>query len=338
MTTPINLHTQNATNLNSAKEVARSVLAIESQALALASQRIGEDIEQAVELILKHSGKIIVTGVGKSGQVAHKIAATLCGTGTPAVFLHAAEAVHGELGVYHPGDVTIMVSKNGTSAELMKLIPTLRDFKSPIIAIVGNLKSPLAKQANVVIDASVIQEADPLGIVPTASATVAMAIGDALVSALMVARSFEKSDFARFHPAGQLGRNLLLEVGTLMHRAHEIAFVNPTTSLKEVVIAMTERPQGAAIVRDDNGKLLGLITDGDIRRSLKTHDDIRTIIAQDVMTHNPITIAPTMLVGEAVDIMEDRPKQIAVLPVVDRQTQECIGLFRIHDAYQPHHS
>jgi arabinose-5-phosphate isomerase len=337
MTTHIKIPSDKKTQLGSSLEVARSILNQESQALALASRRIGTEIEQAVDLILNNSGKIIVTGIGKSGHVGKKIAATLSSTGNSAVFLHAAEAVHGDLGVYRPGDITIVISNSGATAELLKLIPTLREFQSPIIAIVGNLKSPLAKQANVVLDASIPQEADPLGIVPTTSTTLAMALGDALAGALMVARNFEKSDFARFHPAGQLGRNLLLEVGTLMHRSHEIAIVTPTTSLKEVVIAMTERPLGASVVRDASGILIGLITDGDIRRTLKTHDDIRTVKAEEVMTHNPITIPTNMLVGEAIDVMENRPNQIAVLPVVDPKTQECIGLFRIHDAHQPHH-
>ncbi len=320
----------------SSLEIGRATLALESQALALTSQRLGIEIEQAADIIFKHSGKIIVTGIGKSGLVAQKLASTLASTGTTAIFLHSAEAVHGDLGVYSPGDPTIMISKSGTTVELMRLIPTLREFKSPIIAIVGNTKSPIAQQADVVLDGGVTQEADPLEIVPTASAIVAMGLGDALAAILMVKRGFEKKDFARLHPSGQLGRNLLMRVGDAMHRVKDVAQVKLTDSIREVVIVMTERPLGAAVVQDTQGKLLGLITDGDIRRCLKQYDDIRQLTAQDIMTKDPISIEDNLSIGEAIDIMENRPAQISVLPVVNASTGQALGLFRIHDAYQPH--
>lgn len=313
--------------------VAQSVMEIEAQAIEAAAKHLDGNLTRAVEIILSHSGKVVVSGIGKSGHVAQKIAATLCSTGTPAVFLHAAEAVHGDLGVYTPGDPTILVSKSGSSEELVRLTPILRQFRSALIAIVGNLESHLAHVADVVLDARVQREADPLGIVPTASTVVALALGDALAAALMVARRFTEQDFVRFHPAGQLGRNLYLHVGDVMHRLQEIAWVEPETPLREVVIAMTRFPLGAACVLDQFNHLIGLITDGDVRRALQKFDDIRPLRAKDVMTPNPIRVTPEVTLGRAAEIMENRPSQISVLPVVDNESGTCLGLIRLHDIY-----
>jgi arabinose-5-phosphate isomerase len=276
----------------------------------------------------------MVSGVGKSGYIGRKIAATLCSTGTPAVFLHPSEALHGDLGIYAPGDPTILISKSGATAEIVRLIPVLRHFQSPLIAIVGNLTSPLAEQADVVLNAGVTQEADPLNVVPTASTTVALAIGDALASVLLYGRRFTMQDFARFHPQGQLGRALWLHVADVMHPLAHVACVDPNYSLREIVIRMTELPLGAACVIDDDGRLVGILTDGDIRRALQNHDDIRNLTANDVMTANPITIARDATLRDAVRLMEERPSQIYVLPVVDPATQLCQGLMRLHDVYQ----
>src|SRR4030042_1550671 len=193
--------------------VARSVLQAESRAIAAAAARLDQCLARAVQLILDHQGKGGVTGIGKSGHIGQKIAATLASTGTPAVFLHAAEAVHGDLGIYTPGDPSILISKSGSTAELLRLIPVLRQFRSPLIAIVGNLNSPMAKQADIILDARVDREADPLNLAPTCSTIAALGWGDALAVALMMARRFTDIDFARYHPAGQLGRNLWLKVG-----------------------------------------------------------------------------------------------------------------------------
>ncbi len=316
-------------------EVAKSTLAVESQALALASQRLGPEMEAAAELIFNHKGKVVITGLGKSGLVGQKIAATLCSTGTPAVFLHAAEALHGDLGIYSPSDPTIMISKSGATSELVQLLPTLKELKSPIIAILGNLNSPLAKQVDILLDGSVPQEADPLEIVPTTSTTLAMALGDALASMLISMRNFEKKHFARLHPSGQLGRNLLVSVGDAMHSLKDVPQVEIQASVREVVIAMTERPLGAALVLDKARKLLGIVTDGDIRRCLRQHEDIRGLKVKDIMTVQPTAIPSSLTIGEAIDLMENRPQQISVLPVVDPKTEKVVGLFRIHDAYQP---
>lgn len=316
-------------------EVARTVLQAESRAISEAAARLDNCLSQAVQLILRHEGKVIVSGVGKSGHIGQKIAATLASTGTPAVFLHASEAVHGDLGIYTPGDPSILISKSGSTGELLRLMPILRQFRSPLIVIVGNTNSPLAQQADIILNAQVDREADTLDLAPTCSSTVALAIGDALAVSLMQARRFSFQDFARFHPAGQLGRNLWLRVADVMHQGDDVAWVRLDTSLRKVIIAMTERPLGAACVVAEDFRLLGLVTDGDLRRALLTHEDIRGLRAADCMTAEPRTIDPEAGLREAIRLMEDRRSQISVLPVVDPRTGRCLGLIRIHDIYQP---
>ena len=307
----------------------------EAKALTAVAARLDQHWNEAVELLLRHQGKVVVSGIGKSGHVGQKIAATLASTGTPAVFLHAAEAVHGDLGIYTPGDPSILISKSGSTAELLRLIPILRQFRSPLIAIVGNLNAPMAKKADVVLDARVEREADPLNLAPTSSTTVALALGDALAVALMQARQFTDKDFARYHPAGQLGRNLWLKVADVMHQDEAVAWVKPETPLRQVIIAMSQHPLGAACVVDQDHLLLGIITDGDLRRVLLTHEDIRGLQAAQGMTCQPTTISPQASLKEATRLMEDRTSQISVLPVVDPLSQRCLGLIRIHDIYQP---
>ena len=311
---------------------ARAAIEIEAASLAQAACRLDGALIEAVDLILAHPGKVVVTGIGKSGHIARKIVATLCSTGTAAVFLHPAEAVHGDLGIYTPGDPTVMLSKDGSSAELLALVPILREFSSPLIGILGNRGAPLASKLDVFLDASVEREADPNNLAPTASAATAMAIGDALAIALMRARNFTPEEFGRFHPGGQLGRNLRLAVREAMHGLEEIAVVPPSASLKEVIIAMTDRPWGAACVVSNDGLLAGLITDGDLRRALTGHDDIRGLRAESVMTPTPISISPDATLGEALEKMEGRRSQISVLPVVDRFGR-ALGLLRLHDIY-----
>jgi arabinose-5-phosphate isomerase len=315
-------------------EAAREAMEVEAEAIRAAGLRLDHNLELAVDLILAHPGKVVVTGLGKSGHVARKIVATLCSTGTPAVFLHAAEASHGDLGIYSPGDPTLMVSKSGNTAELLDLIPFLRDLPSPRIGILGNPRSPLAAEMDVVLDASVEREADPGNLAPTASATVALVLGHALTVALMRARNFSVDDFGRYHPGGHLGRSLRLTVTEVMHGREEIAWAWPEDSLKKVVIAMSHYPLGAACVTDAAGKLIGLITDGDLRRALESHDDIRGLAAADVMTANPVTVTPQARLLDALRLMEDRPSQISVLPVIDPADNQCLGLLRVHDIYR----
>ena len=311
---------------------ARNAMEIEAAALETAAGRLDGALIRAVELILAHSGKVVVTGIGKSGHVARKIVATFCSTGTAAVFLHPAEAVHGDLGIYTPGDPTILISKNGSSRELLALVPLLREFHSPLVGILGAPTSPLARSVDVLLDASVEREADPHNLAPTASAVTALAVGHALAIALMCARHFTPEEFGRFHPGGQLGRNLRLSVREAMHAGEDAAFVAPEASLREVIIAMTRRPLGGACVVASDGRLAGFLTDGDLRRALTNHDDIRGLRAADVMTAAPVTIAPEATLGEAFERMERRPSQISVLPVVD-EAGKALGILRLHDIF-----
>lgn len=308
---------------------------IEAAAVSRAARHLDGNLSSAVETILAAPGKLVVTGLGKSGHVARKIVATLCSTGTPAVFLHAAEASHGDLGLYSPGDPTLMVSKSGNTIELLQLIPFLRALPSARIGILGNPRAPLAAEMDVVLDASVEREADPDNLAPTASATVALSLGHALAVALMRARNFGVEDFGRVHPGGHLGRSLRLTVRDVMHGREQIAIASPGDSLKQVVIAMTHYPHGAACVLDESNRLMGLITDGDVRRALQAHDDIRELRAAQVMTANPSSIAPDARLQDALRMMEDRPSQISVLPVLDAASGVCLGLLRLHDLYQP---
>ena len=313
---------------------ARALLKAEAEALAELATRLDGTFTKVVDLIAAHQGKVVLCGVGKSGLIAQKIAATLCSTGTPAIFLHAADAVHGDLGILQAGDPVLLISRSGSTAEAVRLLPLFRSFKSPIIAMVGNGLSPLGTQADFVLDIGARPEADPLGLVPTTSALLTLARGDALAAALMTKRGFGASDFARFHPAGQLGRNLLLTVGEAMQPIERCAKVNASSTLRETVITMTAHPHGAACVLEADGKLVGLITDGDLRRALSRGVDLNSAKAVDVMTRNPVQTHPAVSLGEAARVMEDRPSQISVLPVTDVATGHCLGLLRIHDIYQ----
>ncbi|MDR1497641.1 MAG: KpsF/GutQ family sugar-phosphate isomerase [Puniceicoccales bacterium] len=315
-------------------QAARKLLCAEATALADLSTRLGKSFESAVALLLQHHGKVVVSGVGKSGLIAQKIAATLCSTGTPAVFLHSTDAMHGDIGIFQAGDPAILISKSGSTAEVVRLLPIIKQVGSPIIALVCNVNSPLAEQADVVIDLAVGVEADPLGLAPTTSALLTLAIGDALAAALMVARNFNATDFARFHPAGQLGRNLTMTVGEVMHPLSRVATVSPSLPFREIVIAMTTFSLGAGCVLDKQGRLAGLVTDGDLRRTLRKYENFSQLTAADFMTRKPVCAHPAMSLAEAVRLMEERPSQLSVLPVVEPASETCLGLLRIHDIYQ----
>jgi arabinose-5-phosphate isomerase len=306
---------------------------IEAQAIQTAALRLDESLLEAVELIRGHSGKVVITGLGKSGHVSRKIVATLQSTGTPSVFLHPSEAMHGDLGVCQSEDPVVLVSKSGTTAEMLDLIPAFRQNRSPLIGILGNTESPLARAMDVVLDASVQREADPGGFTPTASVAVALAMGHALAVALMESRGFSAEQFSRFHAGGQLGRNLRTRVADVMHSGKEVAWVGPDDSVKTVVVEMSRCPLGAACVVSPAHALMGLVTDGDVRRALEQHDDIRGLTAAAIMTKSPVEISPEALIHDALALMENRPSQISVLPVVDGG--RCTGLVRIHDLYQP---
>ncbi len=316
------------------KTIAAKILRKEGQELIDAADRIPEPMARVCEIIANHPGKVVICGMGKSGLIAQKIAATLCSIGSKAVFLHAAEAVHGDLGIYAPGDPTIVISKSGATEELVRLIPILKEFNSQLIGILGNLKSPLADQMDVVLDASVSKEADPLGIVPTSSTTLTLAIGDALAAVLMSHRGFDHDDFAKLHPAGDLGRRLRLTVEKIMQPIKDVATVHLDDNLRKVVIEMTEKPQGAALVMDEDSTLLGIVTEGDLRRCLAENGDIDQLKVSEVMTENPVSVNLDAPLNDAVTLMEDRKSQISVLPVVHGDGKSCAGLLRLHDVYQ----
>ena len=320
-------------NEHSLKSVAKNVLVGEGEQLINAADRISDGMEIACDIITNHNGKIVISGMGKSGLIAQKIAATLCSIGNEAVFLHPAEAVHGDLGIYAPGDPTILISKSGATDEIVRLIPILKEFNSPLIGILGNMNSILSNEMDLVLDASVSKEVDPLGIVPTSSTTLTLAIGDALAAVLMANKNFKREDFAKLHPAGDLGRRLKLKVKDIMQPIDKVATVDSNDDLRNTVIKMTEKPQGAALVLNNEKILMGIITEGDLRRSLANEIDIDNCKANEVMSVNPITIKVDSSLSEVISLMENRESQISVLPVVD-QSNICLGLIRIHDIYQ----
>ena len=315
------------------KIIAASILKTEANELLQAADRVSESIVDAAKLIDNHNGKVMICGLGKSGLIAQKIAATFCSIGRKAVFLHAVDALHGDLGIFEAGDPTIVISKSGSTEEIVRLIPILKEFESPLIGIVGNMNSSIIDDLDIVLDASVDNEADPLGIVPTSSTTLTLSIGDALAGVLMSVKGFNKNDFARYHPSGSLVKRVILTVVNIMQRISNVAVVNMTDKLRKVVIAMTEKPNGAAIVKCKNDGF-GLITDGDLRRCLAEGEDIDLLDAERIMTTDPVSISSNSSVDSALKLMEDRRSQISVLPVVSEENGECLGLIRLHDIYQ----
>ena len=316
---------------------ARAVLETESAAIKQAAERLDANFIRAVEILDVPDGKIVVAGLGKSGHVGRKIAATFCSTGSPAVFMHAAEAAHGDLGVHQSGNPTIFLSNSGSTSELLALVAILRNRGSSLVGILGNLDGVLAQKMDVALDASVSREADPLGIVPTASFVVTAALGDALASSLMYKRNFSEEDYAHTHPGGQLGRSWTLSVSDLMHPVEKVACCEEDTTLRNLVIAMTQFPLGAACILR-NGRLLGLVTDGDLRRALREQEDILSLKASALMSTGPIVVKPDASVGSALRIMEERSSQISVLPVVGSDGASLLGLLRLHDIYTPDES
>lgn len=315
-------------------DLGKKVVAEEISSLQRLYERFdSEEFGRVVNLILQHKGKVVFTGIGKSGYIAQKLSSTFNSTGTRAVYLHPAEALHGDLGIYSNGDPTIVLSRSGSTQELLNLLEVIKQFDSPIIAMVGNLNSPLARQADYVLDASITKEADPLGFVPTSSTTLALVLGDALACTLMQARGFQREDFLKFHPGGQLGKSLGKCVGDLTCPLKDVACVPANATLRDIVIAMTIKPLGAAFVMDGD-RFLGLVTDGDIRRSLQKYSSVEHVLASQIMTPNPIKVFANLNLEEALQIMEDRPRQLSVLPVFNPDNT-CLGLFRLHDAYAP---
>ncbi|CAN5388550.1 KpsF/GutQ family sugar-phosphate isomerase [soil metagenome] len=308
-------------------------LKLEAEAIEQTAARArGPEIDRAINLLAECRGKIVLVGVGKSGNIAQKIAATLTSTGTLAVYLHPSDALHGGLGIVAADDVVVVISNSGETGEILAMLPFLKYRQTPIIAVVGNLRSSLALKADVLLDASVDKEACPLNLAPTTSTTVALAIGDALALTLMQHKRLTPEDFALNHPAGQLGKRLTLRVSDIMHSGAENPLVPLDATLLEAVQAISRGGLGAVSVVDEMGRLAGVITDGDLRRTLQRSrlTDLESLTSREIMTRNPVKVTPDALAYAALQVMEDRPSQISVLPVVD-EGGVCIGLVRLHD-------
>jgi arabinose-5-phosphate isomerase len=308
--------------------VARRVLELEVEAVGVVRERLGEPFLNALKILGGCSGKLVVTGLGKSGVAAMKIAATFSSSGAPALFLHSGEALHGDLGVVTPGDAAIAVSYSGETRELNELIPRLRMLGVPVVALTGNITSTLAGLADCVLDVSVPIYPWPFGILPTASVAATVAMGDALAVALLVSRGVSAEDFALLHPGGLIGRKLLVRVEDLMHTGAGLPAVTPDTGMREVLMVMTAKLLGVACVVNEKGKLLGIITDGDLRRLLERFPNPLDLHAEEAMTPNPKSISPTRLAARALHIMENHA--ITSLPVVD-DGGVVVGLIHMHD-------
>jgi arabinose-5-phosphate isomerase len=314
--------------MNSILEKGKEVIRSEAEAIASLEKQLNGNFVKAVETIVASNGRVILTGMGKSGIVARKIAATMNSTGTPSLFLHPSDALHGDLGVVTPDDIVICLSKSGDTEELVRLIPQLRQIGVQIIAITGNINSKLARLSDIVLDASVKTEACPHDLAPTSSTTAALVLGDALAIALLHQHNFTKEDFAFLHPAGNLGKQLLLKVETLMTRGENVPIVSNDVPLTTAIVEMTSKRLGSTCVVDKNGELKGIITDGDLRRLLQKTHDIVNLTAEDVMIKDPKTIAPNILAARALTIMETY--KISQLIVVD-SAHKPIGMIHIHD-------
>lgn len=317
--------------MNAMMERAREVLQMEAQAILELVPKIDESFAAAVQLILDCPGRTVITGMGKSGIIGRKMAATLASTGTPSFYLHPAEGIHGDLGMVTASDVVIALSNSGETGEVLNILPSLRRIGAKVIAMVGNSNSTLAKNADVVLNVGVSKEACPLGLAPTSSTTAALAFGDALALALLQKHNFTASQFAIFHPGGSLGRKLLLTVGNIMHKGEENPLVQAQTTVQEALFVITDKGLGAVSVVAEDGKLLGLLTDGDIRRGLRQGVDFLGHSVVDIMTKTPKTITEDKLAAQALHIMEsNKPKPITVLPVVD-EAGVAIGLVHMTD-------
>lgn len=310
-----------------------SVLELEAEMLHKAVKRLSpEEVDKAIQILADCKGKVILTGVGKSGVIASKIASTLNSTGTVALYLHASDALHGDLGSIRSEDAMIIISNSGETEEILAMLPHIRKRGVPIIAIVGNLTSTLARNANAVLDSSVDREACPLNLAPTASTTLSLAIGDALAVTLMQVKNISVLDFAQNHPAGRLGKRLTLRVKDLMKKGAENPVVYPEATWVEIIEEISRCGVGAVSVVDIDGTLLGIITDGDIRRTIQRMSiaELLTIDARKIMTASPVTTTPNTLAYDALKAMENRQSQISVLPVID-ENRKCIGIIRLHD-------
>lgn len=308
-------------------EHGRRVLDVEARAIAALKDRLDQRFERALELLYGCAGKVVVSGMGKSGLVGQKIAATLASTGTPAFFVHPAEGLHGDLGMVARGDVLIAISNSGETEEVLKILPFMKRLNIPVIALTGRLQSTLAKHSEAVLDISVEEEACPLGLTPTASTTATLAMGDALAIALLEKRGFREEDFAQFHPGGTLGRRLLLRVRDLMHQGEAIPQVPASAAARDAIVEMTRKKLGMTTVVDEAGQLVGVITDGDLRRLLERGVDLATSPAGRLASPHPKTIGPDELAARAVQTME----QFSITSLVVCEDRRVVGVIHLHD-------
>ena len=315
---------------------AADVLRIEADGIASILGRLDENFVRAVEVLANCSGKVVVTGMGKSGLICRKISATLASTGTPSFFLHSGDALHGDVGMVMKDDVILAVSNSGETDEILKILPHFKLLGLKLVVMTGNTDSTLAKAGDVVLDVGVKEEACPLGLAPTASTTAALATGDALAVVLLEHKGFREEDFALRHPGGILGRRLLLRVEDLMHRDRELPIVRSDTAIKEALFEITDKRLGVTGVVDEHEKLIGIITDGDVRRGLQTHDTaIFSKTAYEVMTTAPRTISKDALASEALARMEqNKPRPITSLFVLASGSEKPIGVIHLHDIFK----
>jgi len=303
-------------------------LNLEAKAIREVAERIDSKIEHAIDLLFNCNGKVVVTGMGKAGIIARKIAATLVSTGTTAIFLHAAEGIHGDLGLLDDNDVVIAVSNSGNTNELTSIIPYIKFRKIPIIALTGNLKSQLAKNATVPIDCFVPKQYEPFGLVPTSSTTVALAVGDAIAVALLKKRNFNEEDFAKFHPGGTIGKKLICKIEDLMHSEKSNPIVDDKAKMNKAIIEMTSKGLGCTNVIGTDGKLVGIITDGDLRRMIEKGITDLNINVTEVMIKSPRSMHPKELAVDALNFMEEN--KITMLPIVDDDNIP-VGMLHMHD-------
>ena len=309
------------------QQIALQTIELEARSVSQLSAYINEDFEKVIEAMFACKGRIVVSGIGKSAVIAQKIVATFNSTGTPSIFMHAADAIHGDLGIVQQDDVVIVISKSGESPEIKVLIPLIKNFGNTLIGMVGNMQSYLAKQSDIILNTTVDQEACPNNLAPTASTTAQLVMGDTLAVCLMEKKGFKSDDFAKFHPGGTLGKKLYLRVSDL-YTGNEKPKVKPSDSLKDVIVEMTQKRLGVTAVTDEMGILLGIITDGDLRRMLKNSVQIDSVKASDIMTRNPKTIGPDELAVSALDLL--RKKEITQLAVVG-DTGQYLGIIHLHD-------
>lgn len=313
------------TNTDSILASARKTVLSEGESITALVNYLDEDFAHTARIIFNTKGRLVVTGIGKSAIIASKIVATLNSTGTPSVFLHAAEAIHGDLGMVQPGDVVLCISKSGNSPEIKVLVPLLKRFGNVLIGMTADKNSFLGKQSDHVLHAYVAQEACPNNLAPTNSTTAQLVLGDALAVCLMEMRDFKAEDFAKYHPGGALGKKLLLRVGDMLDGIHRPA-VSPDCSIKKAIVEISEKRLGVTAVLDNN-KIVGIITDGDIRRMLNDRDNIAGVTAADIMTRNPKTVPPTAMATEALHTMEN----FAITQLVVADGDEYLGVLHLHD-------